>query len=277
MTLTLLIALLLPPPQGGRAPVRLERVGALEHPAIRETSGIVKSRRHDGIYWVHNDSGNAPLLFAVRRDGRLVREYLVKVPNVDWEDVTVDGDGHLYLGEIGNNEGRLPLRAIYQLDEPDPNAEGPRELKVKTASYYRFADKDSRFDAEGLVVDGKRALVVAKTFDGREAEVYAVPLDPPAPLLRPAVPERVGTLPKFVEPVTGASLSADGRRLAVCSPRAAGVYERTDGGKWALVSITPFEADDQIEAVTWDGDDLRLAGEQRGVFLLKPSPKPKPR
>src|SRR5262249_52828794 len=31
-------------------------VGRLEHPAICEASGIVKSRRHPGIFWVHNDS-----------------------------------------------------------------------------------------------------------------------------------------------------------------------------------------------------------------------------
>src|SRR4051795_12516953 len=87
----------------------LEPIGRLAHPAIREASGIVQSRRFPGIFWTHNDSGNPPSLFAVTREGSLVREYKVAVPNVDWEDIAIDDDGHLYLGEIGNNDGRLPL------------------------------------------------------------------------------------------------------------------------------------------------------------------------
>src|SRR5689334_7116073 len=53
------------------------RLGRLDHPAIRECSGIVHSRKHPGIFWVHNDSGNPPALYAVRRDGSLVREFTV--------------------------------------------------------------------------------------------------------------------------------------------------------------------------------------------------------
>src|SRR3954471_13095062 len=104
----------------GNPAAPLEPIGRLEHPPIRETSGIVASRRHPGIFWAHNDSGNPPALFAVRRDGTLVREYAVNVPNIDWEDIATDDDGHLYLGEIGNNGRRLPFRAIYPLPRPAP-------------------------------------------------------------------------------------------------------------------------------------------------------------
>src|SRR5438105_10764194 len=101
-------------------PPPLEPLGRFDVRVIPEASGIVASRRHPGIFWVHNDSGNAPRLFAVRRDGSLVREFAVAAPNVDWEDIATDDHGHLYIGETGNNNGRLPLRAVYQLDEPDP-------------------------------------------------------------------------------------------------------------------------------------------------------------
>lgn len=253
-----------PPPP----PVVLEHLGRLDHPAIREASGIVRSRKHPGIFWVHNDSGNPPALFAVRRDGTLVREYSVNVPNTDWEDIAADDQGHLYLGDIGNNDGRVPLRAVYQLDEPDPFRGGETALKVNTASYYRFGP-GGRFDAEGLVVRGGRALVVAKTFDGRPAEIFAVPFDPPAPLFRPAVAERVGTLAGFFEPTTGADLTPDGRRLVVCSLGAFGVYQRDDRGDWKLLALRSFRSGDQVEAVAWDGDDVILAGEGRGVFRVK--------
>ncbi|MEJ7637939.1 MAG: hypothetical protein WKF75_08150 [Singulisphaera sp.] len=255
------LAFLLFPPAGP-----LERLGRLDHPAIREASGIVKSRRHPGIFWVHNDSGNPPALFAVTREGNLIREYSIAVPNVDWEDVAIDDDGHLYLGEIGNNDGRLPLRAIYRIDEPDPTRASATTLPVTKASFYRFP-RDGRFDAEGLFIDRGRAIVVAKTFDGREAELFAIPLDPPAPLLRPALPEPVGQLPGFTEPATAADLSRDGRRLAVASARVARVYEREGPGGWKLLGTARYQADG-IEALCWDGNDLILAGEGRGLYRV---------
>jgi hypothetical protein len=245
----------------------LEPLGRLEHPEIREASGIVASRRHAGIFWVHNDSKNPPALFAVRRDGTLVREYMIKMPNVDWEDIATDDRGHLYIGEIGNNANRLPLRAVYRIDEPDPSKPVDGPLPVTLATYYRFP-KEGRFDAEGLFIDGDRAFVVAKTFDGRDAEIFSIPLEPPAPLLRPALPELSGTLPGFHEPATGADLSRDGRRLAVCSHSSARVYHKSNGGRWTLIKSFRFEADG-IEAICWDGDELIIAGEGRGIYHLK--------
>jgi hypothetical protein len=244
----------------------LEPLGRLSHPAIQEASGIVKSRRHPQVFWVHNDSGNPPALFAVRRDGSLIREFAVQIPNIDWEDIATDHAGHLYLGEIGNNDGRLPIRAIYRLDEPDPSRPADRPLPITAASFYRFP-AGKRFDAESLVIDGRRAIVVAKTSDNADARLYAIPLDPPAPLLRPSLPEPIGSLPGFTEPATGADLSADGRLLAVCSYRVARVYQKTRAGAWKRLGTVRFQASG-IEAICWDGRDLILVGEGRDVFRI---------
>lgn len=254
----------------GDEPLTLTPCGRLSHPAIVEASGLVASRKYPGIFWTHNDSGNAPRLFAVKADGTLVREFSVGVPNVDWEDITADDKGRLFIGDIGNNGGRLPLRAVYQLDEPDPTArraDDARPLRVSTASYYQFASKDERFDAEALVVDGDNYLIVAKTFDGGDAQVYAVPRARPAPLLRPAVPRRVGTLPGFIAPVTGGSLSPDGL-LAVVSYKLLGVFNRDATGQWRKLVILEFKGGDGVEAVAWDGRDLLLAGEGRGLYRV---------
>ncbi len=249
-----------------KPPSELQALGRLEHPAIREASGIVKSRRYPDIFWVHNDSGNAPALFAVKRDGTLVREFRVAMPNIDWEDIAIDAEGHLYLGEIGNNGTKLPMRAIYRLDEPDPNQPATAPLKITASTYYKF-EEGRRFDAEGLFIDHGRAFVVAKYRDGRTAEIFSLPLDPPAPLLKPAVPQRVGNLPDFREPATGADLSRDGKFLAVCSYDVTRVYERSDQDLWNLVSTVRYPAHG-VEAICWEGSDLILASEDRRVSRI---------
>jgi hypothetical protein len=87
--------------------------------AIDESSGMVRPRRHPGVFWTHNDSGGTPELFAVDRAGRLLgRVRLPGVRNRDWEDLAYGPCGDpgtdldrplperhrcLWIGEFGDN------------------------------------------------------------------------------------------------------------------------------------------------------------------------------
>jgi hypothetical protein len=245
------------------SPPVLQALGKFDTRAIPEASGLVKSRRYPGIFWVHNDSGNLPYLFAIRRDGTIVRQFRLAVPNVDWEDIAADDRGHLYLGDIGNNFGLLAIRAIYRIDEPDPDRPPSGPIPAKSTVYFKLPGKD-RFDAEGLFVEAGTAFVVSKRRDGREAELFAVPLEPPAPMQDPALLRRVGALPGFVEPATGASLSEDGELLAVCSYAVLRVYRKGQDRAWGMIAEVRYEPS-SVEGVAWDRLDLILASEGRGL------------
>jgi hypothetical protein len=249
-------------------PFPLEHLGRLDEKLIPEASGIVKSRRYPGIFWVHNDSGNPPLLFAIKGDGQIVRQFRLGVPNIDWEDIAIDDQGHLYVGDIGNNTGALPLRAIYRIDEPDPGSPADKPLAASAMTYYTLP-KENRFDAEGLFVDRGSATLVAKYHDGREAELFAVPLEPPSPLLRPTRPRSIGRLPEFTEPATGADLSSDQTLLAVCSSAVTRVYRRddVDSPAWRLLAVVRYAAL-PIEGIAWDGRDIALVAEGGGLYRL---------
>jgi hypothetical protein len=252
---------------GFGAPDQLERLARFDDPALVEVSGIVKSRKQAGIFWVHNDSGNPPTLFAVRLDGSVVRSYRVEAPNLDWEDIATDDSGHLYLGDIGNNDNRLPLRAIYRLDEPDVSLPPTdRPIKANLSTYYKFPP-NGRFDAESLFINHGRAFVISKRFDGKDAEVFEIAIEPPSPLLRPGWPERVASLPGCNEPATGADLSSDGQRLAVVTTRAARVYRPDAKGGWSLAGTVAFN-EPGVEAICWDGNDLILASEDRSIYRI---------
>lgn len=247
-------------------PSGVEKIGRLAHPAIAEASGIVASRTHPGIFWVHNDSGNPASLFAVRVDGSLVREYAVAAANVDWEDIAVDDAGHLYLGDIGDNLGKLPVHCLIRLDEPDPAVPPTGPLTPSAIFYFRYPGK-KRLDAESLFIDGAYAMILAKTQKRQDAEVFAVKLDQPAPLLRPAKAEPMGTLSGFQAPATGADLTADRRFLAVCTVDSARVY-RVEDDHWTLVREYALP-DRAVEAIAWDGRDLILASEKRTLYRIR--------
>ncbi|MFI5458364.1 MAG: hypothetical protein ACHRXM_23285 [Isosphaerales bacterium] len=246
----------------------LEPLGRLDGRLIPEASGIVKSRRYPGIYWVHNDSGNPPLIFAIRGDGRIVRQFRLEVPNIDWEDIAIDDRGHLYLGDIGDNAGVLPVHAIYRIDEPDPGSPAGEPLKASAISFYSLP-RSSRFDAESLVYDEGNGILVAKYLDGREAELFSVPLDPPSPLTRPARPRLIGRLPGFIEPATGADMSQDRTLLAVCSSTVTRIYRRghAQSPPWRLLGEVKYESL-PIEGIGWDGRDLVLVAEGGGFYRV---------
>ena len=249
--------------------LKLESIGRLKHEAIRETSGIVKSRRYPGILWVLNDSGNPNTIFAVKLDGSLVAEFRLNVLNIDWEDIATDDEGHLYIGDIGNNGGLLGRRAVHQIEEPDPSRQPTfkEPLKVLKSWYYQFPNQE-RFDAEGMFVQGQSIRLVGKTNNGINAAVYALAIVDDSPRLKPQVIKQVSNLEGFVDPVTGADISSDGKRLVVCSYGRLAIYQLAEGGTWKLKTIRPFQVNDQIEAICWDGADLILAGEKRGIYRV---------
>jgi hypothetical protein len=249
-------------------PNPLEPLGRLEPRLIPEASGIVKSRRHRDVYWVHNDSGNPPLLFAIRADGQIIRQFRLEIPNIDWEDIAIDDRGHLYLGDIGNNLGALPVRAIYRVDEPDPARPVEKPLAATAVSRYALI-RGNRFDAESLDFDDGNAIVIAKYLDGREAELFAVPFEPPSSLSRPAQPRSIGKLAGFTEPATGSDLDVDRLRLAVCSSTVIRIYRRKDVRKhdWMLESEVRYPAA-QVEGVCWNGGDLVLVAEGSKIFRI---------
>ena len=268
MPILVLSAMLLWATVDDPAPAPLELLGRLEPKLIPEASGIVKSRRHPGIFWVHNDSGNPPLLFAINAAGRIVRQFRLAVPNIDWEDIAIDDRGRLYLGDIGNNLGALPARAIYRIDEPDPAKPVEQPLAATAVSRYAFA-RGKRFDAEGLEFDDGNVIVIAKYLDGREAELFAVAFESPSPVSQPAQPRLIGKLAGFTEPATGSDLDVDRLNLAVCSSNVTRIYLRDDVQKydWKLVSEVRYPAA-PVEGICWNGRDLVLVAEGGAIFRI---------
>ncbi len=92
----------------------------MDHPEI---SGIVRSPR-TGYYWVENDSGNEPKVWAYDKDFQSLTPEGVLLHNArnrDWEDIAYC-DGELWLSDTGDNLN-LPLsRTIYRCPEPDVQA-----------------------------------------------------------------------------------------------------------------------------------------------------------
>jgi hypothetical protein len=254
-------------------------------PEIRESSGLVKSRHHPGVFWTHNDSGDEPRIFAITARGDLIAQFAVEgARNRDWEDITADDAGNLYVGDIGNNRNRRRDLVVYRIPEPDPFA-AARSVRADLALPFRYADQKGfpqwrrwNFDAEALFWMDGALYILTKHRSDRRTQLYRLPVTPApdAVVLEPIAHFELGA-PRCLYfsatgNVTGADLHANGRVLAVLTYRAVFLFARdTDGGA-SFRSIRRIGLASRrtrmAESVAWDGDDLIVGNEQRYLFRI---------
>jgi hypothetical protein len=259
--------------KGDRAEARRGKfkLGRIDHKAIAESSGLAASRKHPGVYWTHNDSGNGPYVFAIRQDGHFLAEYPVaSARNTDWEAIAADDQGHLFVADIGNNDLKRDRALVYRLGEPDPAA-APRGRgpALKVGQLIRLKYPDKPFDAESFFVFQGKGYLVSKVLTGRHAGVYR--FDLAAAGADATTLEHVCDLP-IRSPVTDAAISDDGKRLAVMTVTGPNLFQ-IDGDVAAAGKVTPayvnyFDARDMnMEGVCFTPEGL-LASTEQGQMLM---------
>ena len=236
-------------------------IGEYTHPPIRESSGIITSQQFEGVYWTLNDSGNSPTLYATKLNGELIQEIAVRGSgNFDWEALGIDSQNRLWIGEIGNNSRLRQDLKVVVVAEPDPFTETEAEV---IASYpYQYPNEN--VDAEGLFIAGGIPYIVSK--ERERAVLYRFPtLEPDTKQVLEHVGEFAGA--KWV---TGAGLSEDGTRLAVCTYDALWVYNGTADNLVEMIENKPWHLPHNFsgEAVCFDGYDLVLTNEARDLYRL---------
>jgi hypothetical protein len=235
-----------PAVEGGeeQAPVAL---GQLQDPHLREISGLAASRRHPGLYYVHNDSGDRPCVYLIDRAGntRATIE-LLGAEHLDYEDIalapaTSHGVWDVCVGDIGDNQARRQELAIYRFPEPDLPPENPVTIRIRPR-HLRLRYEDGPRDAEGLAVHplSGDTYIFSKQPDGA-CDVYKLPAGAQGD--GPATVRRVATLRWDAERplatiVTAADITPDGRRLATRSYLC--------GWEWTLPHDVPADRFERI-------------------------------
>jgi hypothetical protein len=244
---------------------------------VPEASGLAVSRRHAGVLWTHNDSGNETVLFAVDAMGQARGRVRVPSRTRDWEDLAAgpcrpvdEAQGEsgdcLYIADIGDNDVARRNVQVLRVPEPDLDAARTARPDVFTLTY-----PDGPHNAEALFVAGGRLFVVTKDRDGAvfgsaepldAVESGFSRIDGNVTLRRMGALEMAG--------VTDAETSRDGQSVVVRTAREAVVYGTADlvGGpdKARPTMRIPIGSlrEPQGEGVALDGDVLYLASEASG-------------
>ncbi|WP_240099602.1 hypothetical protein [Thermomonas flagellata] len=298
---TAVLALVLAWPLAGCSPPSLpfaRLAGLVTDPELDEISGLAASRRHPGVLWAHNDSGNPARLYAISTRGRvLARLDLAGIANVDWEDLAafaLDGRDYLLVADTGDNGGLRHGIALHAVEEPARLRSGT----LRPAWTLRARWPDGPRDVEAVAVDAAAGQVLLISKKRQPPELFVLPLRAAeGQILEPrrigrlagvpqadaALRRRDPALARLYAQVTAADLAPDGRTLAVLTYANVLFYRRAEGEDWGRAVARAPEVHalpllPQAEALAWTpgGAGLYASGEFRPapIYYLSPDPAP---
>lgn len=258
---------------------RGRRLAELAAEAIDEASGLACSRRHDGLFWTHNDSGGAARLYAFDVRGRdLGWCDLAGVTAFDWEDMasfTYREKPYLLLCDVGNNGRAAEVQILYLIEEPSIDLENGLAVKeVPVLETINFRYQDDHRDCEAVGVDPTDRTILLAT-KGRQAScfVYSLPWPEPNPR-KVFVARRIATL--SLPQTTAMDISPDGRRAVVLTYGDAFEYVRREGQDWATAFagqprriVVPERVQGESLCFGSDGRTLYLTSEKRPTPLFE--------
>lgn len=243
---------------------------------VNETSGLVYS---DGRIWTHNDSGGANEIYAVDSTNGSIRQTVVLTgaTNVDWEDLT-KSDTHLYIGDMGNNDGDRKNLRIYRFPRTALTfTAAVIQVPVETIefSYPDQSDFTKReahnFDCEAIIYFQDKLYLFTKNRQDFKCNLYTVPATPGQ-----HVAQAVGNFDSRGL-ITGVDISASGKEVVLIGyDTNLKVFlwmlngfkdDQFLSGKQQLVNLGSFADVGQAEAVCYtDANTLYLSNEKNQLL-----------
>lgn len=106
---------------------------------LKEASGAQKTMGSD-LIWMINDAGNSSEVFGLNEKGKIITSIKLKEENNDWEDLTSDDHGNLYIGDFGNNNNKRINLTILKIKKEDLKSSTTIEAE-KINFYYPDQEK----------------------------------------------------------------------------------------------------------------------------------------
>lgn len=188
---------------------------------LKENSGIVSYTESSA--WFIEDNGNSDNIYKTDFKGNIIQQFDVKnAKNVDWEDLTKDKKGNLYIGDFGNNDNKRKKLVIYKA--PNPEIEKGDKISVEKIKFGYPEQKnfpprrgEMLYDAEAFFHHNGYLYIFTKNranpFTG-ETSIYRVP-DKKGTYEA----ELLGKIPLCSDwdtcQITSADISPNGKRIAL--------------------------------------------------------------
>lgn len=238
---------------------------------LNEISGLESI--HDSLCVAHNDSGNKAELFFISTNGTIQHISCIKnAKNVDWEDLTMDDKGFLYIADVGNNSNARKDLCIYKVRISDALENDSINAEIVT---FRYADQalfppsedNLDFDCEAIFWQNDSLYLVTKSrsqpWTGI-AKIYSLSTNGSDQIAEMAEQIFIGKKSWQKDAVTGSD--EFGNNLCILTYQRMVLFSR-ENGKWKEESSYKFKRYTQKEALVFTSQDtIFIAAEKHPIL-----------
>ncbi len=237
---------------------------------LKEISGIAYS---NNLIYSIEDSGNENQVTVLDTSGTITNKIVVNnTQNIDWEDLTFDTKGNLYIGDFGNNDNTRKDLAIYKIDQSN--------LKQKTTDIaYKISfdypeqtefppkKKNLLFDVEAFFEYNNNFYLFTKNrsnhFDGT-SYIYKIPNR--AGHHHAQLIKKITTCTDYHHcAITSAGISPDGSKFVLLTHSKIWLFENYSPDTITNAKMTELDLDhfSQKEAICFKNNDALLIADER--------------
>lgn len=236
---------------------------------LEEVSGIETTEKSK-YYWMLNDSGNKPRIYAISKKGNIKREVKITSKNHDWEDITSDDEGNLYIGDFGNNaNNRKNLRILKVKKKYLNDKEGKTskiEFSYEDQSEYPPNNEHRFFDAEAFFYHNKFFYIFTKS---RVHDKYGVTTLYKIPAKKGKhKAKKIGTFNNGSEMenwITSADISPDEKTIALLTHKSVLLFSNFTNDNFfnGNLNVLEFNHVSQKESVAFKDDNTLLISDEK--------------
>ncbi len=240
--------------------------------SLKENSGIEITNKSK-LIWTIQDSGNPAEIYGLDASGKIAQTIAVtNAHNNDWEDLTSDENGNLYIGDFGNNDNTRKDLAIYKVDAAklkSTQAAASSKISFYFPAQKAFPPRKSElvYDVEAFFIAQNHFYLFTKNrsanFNG-ETTLYEVPNQPGNHAAKKIASFK--TCGNFGHcAITSADISPDGKKVALLSGSSVWLFTNFKGnnffsGKMQQIALGHYS---QKEGMCFSGSNKLLISDEK--------------
>lgn len=224
---------------------------------LNESSGLIKTGSNR--FFSHNDSGSDPVLTEFDSTGNIKRRIYINASNVDWEDITTDASGKIYIGEFGNNNNDRKNLRIYIMANPssftkDTVSVGILSFTYQGQSAFPPSADAMNYDMEAMFWWNDSLFLFSKNrtspYNGYTV-MYALPAKAGTYVAAKRDSFYTGAGAWLNQSITGAAISQDGKKVVLLGYDKLWLFKGFVGNKFlkGQVNTYTFNALSQKEGI----------------------------
>ena len=240
-----------------------EEVSEISDSRIKESSGLAISAEHEDLAYTINDAGNDPIVYGIKiSTGEVVGTTRVGGGKIeDTESIAIDGDGTMWVADLGDNDEERDDTALYAFPEP-----GPGDHSV-TGKRYPVSYDGGSVDIEAFLVHPKTGdKFLASKQKKKNGTLFSLPRK-----LSENGDNRATDLGKDVpRDVSDGTFTPDGTQALIRTRDAVHLFDPEKWSEIGLLEVPQVEQGESI-AIQPDGKAFLIGSEGKNSPLIRVS------